>query len=117
MTKYEDGDGTKTRKEACESRTYVVIAYGKFQPSGISGKVTGDHALVPRDTRRLELSIGYHTRTATFTHFPSFLRTVISLLTHRRVRPLRRSALIADQFKVSTFFRVIVLASIVELGK
>jgi hypothetical protein len=31
-------DGMKIRRKACESGRYVVIADGKFQPSGISGK-------------------------------------------------------------------------------
>jgi hypothetical protein len=35
------GYGTKTRRKACESGGACVIADGKFQPSGISGKVTG----------------------------------------------------------------------------
>lgn len=44
-----------------------VKADGKFQPSGISGKVTGKgHELYTRNARRLELSVGYHTRTNHF---------------------------------------------------
>ena len=35
-----DGDGTMISGKACESVGACVIAYGKFQPSGIAGKVT-----------------------------------------------------------------------------
>ena len=44
-----------------------VKADGKFQPSGISGKVTGKgHELYTRNAQWLELSVGYHTRTNHF---------------------------------------------------
>ena len=32
----EEGDGTMMRGKACENGCTCVIAYGKFQPSGIS---------------------------------------------------------------------------------
>ena len=50
-----------------------VKADGKFQPSGISGEVPAEVTLSsPRDARRLELSVCYHTGTSHF-RTPSFL--------------------------------------------
>ena len=44
-----------------------VITYGKFQPSGISGiKLVTFSRDLPRDARRLELSICFHTPTSHF---------------------------------------------------
>ena len=66
-----------------------VIADGKFQPSGISGEVTAEVTLSsPRDARRLELSVCYHTGQATFARLSSYLLTItISLRVIHRRRP------------------------------
>jgi hypothetical protein len=58
-----DGDGTKMRGKACESFGTCVIAYGKFQPSGISESGVELVSFLPwpppTDRRRLTNKIAY----------------------------------------------------------
>jgi hypothetical protein len=70
-----DGDGTMMRGKACESAGRCVITDGKFQVPTVREKVTGEGHEMP-DGWNLELSVCYHTPTATFARLLSFLRTI-----------------------------------------
>ena len=93
----------------------LMIAYGKFQPSGISGKVTGGRSQkvpilprdLPRDAQQLELSIGYHKHTSHFHMLFLLSRTITISLPHHQASLLLNQSeflhkLVVIDSKIST---------------
>ena len=84
-----DGCGRNTRRKACESGWYVWDNRRKVPTVGHLGELERDLGRdLPRDTRRLELSVCYHTHTAIFARLSSYLRIIIiiSLALHSLIR-------------------------------
>ena len=102
-----DDDGREMRGKACESVGACVIPYGKFQPSDISGKKSSwlfPRDILPRDVRRLKLSVEYHARTYTFARLFSHLSTCYRKMVTTRKGPNNASGVVWAIGEFSLYF-------------